>query len=727
MRPLRLLLALIALVLLGACRDASETLVGPAPDAALLATLVPPGGARGAVLDMNDAGVAVGWSLDATYATRAFRWERTGRLQSLGTLGGDWSEARFINAAGQVAGTSRTADGKMHVFLWTAAGGIRDLGTLGGGSIVLNGLSDSGLVVGWGTQSNGSTAGFAARDGAPLQILAGYPTDVNGAGVVVGRTGLGASTPFRWTESGGMEPLPAPWGSASWGSPRINDAGMIAGVASTGGASAAIRVLRWRPSGGYQELDRCGGSGCLDVPLAVNGHGTVAWIHGNDVMAWDPDGTVRSARTLIVSSSIVLSPDGKVAGTGSGRAFLWRRSVGVGYYRASSAITAINNGGEVAGYATVGEKPQPARFEAPDQHPPVANAGGPYEVLAGEALDLDAGLSSDPDGDPLRAYWGGFVPPCRWTSCRPAPSSPTVTYRWTVPGEYTVNLTVMDADSFFSSASAQVRVLPNPGGSTRLGPYTAAAGQLIRFDGRRPDDPAGSRYSYQWSFYKAPPGAVLDKKYNTQGTYDLSLTVRTGEGALVEVVHTRAVISLPTVEFVAPDVVSEGRPFLLGYEGYRLTNHATWQVSFDCGDGVWTPWRASSPGARETCPALLVGTHTIRGRLRDGAAGPVTEHSRQLTIQNRPPQNVYLSPSGGARAGASTAVEVAFGDTPPGPWIVYVNWGDGVVTQTTTPSMDPVTLSHVYAAAGNYGAHAFVRDAHGGGGRSATRTITVAP
>lgn len=743
MRPLHLpvLPALIALVLLGACRDASETVIGPPADAASLATLVPPGGARGAVLDMNDAGVAVGWSLDATYATRAFRWARTGRLQSLGTLGGDWSEARFINAAGQVAGTSRTADGKMHVFLWTAAGGMRDLGTLGGSDLTLTGLSDAGLVAGWGSQANGSTAGFVARDGAPLQILAGYPTDVNGAGVVVGRTQLAPSTPFRWTESGGVEPLPAPWGTAAWGTPRINDTGMIAGVASAGGVNAATRVLRWRPSGGYQELDRCGDSGCLaplSAPLAVNGHGIVAWAYDNDLTAWEPDGTVRSAKMAIQASTIVLSPDGKVAGSGytygpvhTRRAFLWRRSVGVGYYRTASAVTAVNNGGEVAGYAMVGEKQQPARFEAPDQHPPVADAGGPYEVLAGEALNLNAGLSTDPDGDPLRAYWDGFEPPCQWTSCRTR-SSPTVTYRWAIPGEYTVYLDVMDPDSFFSSDRAQVRVLPNPGGPTRWGPYTAPAGQPIHLDGRRPDDSVGSRYSYQWTFHgaprAAPRGPVLDKKYDNMGTYAISLTVRTWDGTLVERVQTQIVIGPPVLTFTARSPIVVQTPFVIGYEGYKLANHGTWQVSFNCGDGVWTAWSGSGVGHGMTCPGRPVGTYTVRGRIRDGAAGAVTEHSRQVTVYDPVPRNVQLSSWTTTPVGADVRVEVYFEDRGgPGPWTVYVNWGDGVVTQVTTDSPGSVYPVHRYSAAGTYIAHAYVRDPAGGGGRSEQTAIRISP
>ncbi len=44
--------------------------------------------------------------------------------------------------------------------------------------------------------------------------------------------------------------------------------------------------------------------------------------------------------------------------------------------------------------------------------PPVANAGGPYLVVVGEQITLDASASLDPDGDTLIEFWtadGGYV------------------------------------------------------------------------------------------------------------------------------------------------------------------------------------------------------------------------------------------------------------------------------------------------------------------------------
>jgi probable HAF family extracellular repeat protein len=95
-------------------------------------------------------------------------------LTWLGTLGGDWSEARGVSADGSVVVSwADNAAGQGRAFCWTASGGMQDLGTLPGYD--------------WS-----------------------YALDVSADGsVVVGRAvnAAGQSRAFRWTASGGMEDL----------------------------------------------------------------------------------------------------------------------------------------------------------------------------------------------------------------------------------------------------------------------------------------------------------------------------------------------------------------------------------------------------------------------------------------------------------------------------------------------------------------------------------------
>ena len=94
-----------------------------------------------------------------------------GGMQDLGTLGGDFTEARVSADGSVVVGTARNASNIPRAFRWTASGGMQDLGTLGVPSEA-NGVSaDGSVVVGW------------ARNAA------------------------GQQRAFRWTASGGMQDL----------------------------------------------------------------------------------------------------------------------------------------------------------------------------------------------------------------------------------------------------------------------------------------------------------------------------------------------------------------------------------------------------------------------------------------------------------------------------------------------------------------------------------------
>lgn len=83
------------------------------------------GGDNGNALDINDAGVAVGWSTDVTHRQRAVIWTG-GVAQDLGVLPGMTDSAAVaINNFGVVVGVSGTTS-----FIWTSATGMIDANTL---------------------------------------------------------------------------------------------------------------------------------------------------------------------------------------------------------------------------------------------------------------------------------------------------------------------------------------------------------------------------------------------------------------------------------------------------------------------------------------------------------------------------------------------------------------------------------------------------------------------
>jgi PKD repeat protein len=97
---------------------------------------------------------------------------------------------------------------------------------------------------------------------------------------------------------------------------------------------------------------------------------------------------------------------------------------------------------------------------APVNHPPVANAGGPYSGIVGQAVQFDGSGSSDPDGNALTYNWD-FGDGTSGTGVKP-------THSYTTAGTYNVGLTVSDGQ--LSSSAPTVAVI-----------YAGATPTILRF------------------------------------------------------------------------------------------------------------------------------------------------------------------------------------------------------------------------------------------------------
>lgn len=93
--------------------------------------------------------------------------------------------------------------------------------------------------------------------------------------------------------------------------------------------------------------------------------------------------------------------------------------------------------------------------------PPVARPGGPYTAQVGVPMALDGSASSDPDGSIASFSWapGGGLP---------ALTGPRPTATYTVPGTYSVTLTVTDNAGATASAVTTVIVSAGPSGGIVL-------------------------------------------------------------------------------------------------------------------------------------------------------------------------------------------------------------------------------------------------------------------
>jgi probable HAF family extracellular repeat protein len=147
------------------------------------------GGDSGMVNDINDRGVAVGYSSITFEGDRhAFVFEN-GVISDLGTLGGDESSANAINNRGVIVGNTQTADGNWVAFIREPGQPMRQLLPAPSNAF---GINDRGAVVGFI-----GTSGVLLEDGVlttltdiPEVRAAGWthlsPTAINERGWIVG-------------------------------------------------------------------------------------------------------------------------------------------------------------------------------------------------------------------------------------------------------------------------------------------------------------------------------------------------------------------------------------------------------------------------------------------------------------------------------------------------------------------------------------------------------------
>jgi probable HAF family extracellular repeat protein len=295
---------------------------------------------------LNDAGVAVGYSIPDTGFFQGFRWV-TGTISNLGHLANpanpftsNFSIAEAVNLAGQAVGWS---------------------------TFTVNGL-DYQHAVQWD--------GALVRDlGAPAPFLSSAATAINRAGAVVGTLtkaagGASGDRGFLW-QAGSMTTIGTLGGrnSAAFG---INDTGQVVGNATTG--DGAVHAFVWR-DGAITDLGALA-NGTFSVAVAVNQPGDIVGVStlvpatfssrhafryhaGQMVDLGVPPPTAR--QTFVESFADDINDDGVIVGSAGGRAFLYRDGAWTDLNTLIPAnsgwvlttAVAINNAGQIVGTGTV--------------------------------------------------------------------------------------------------------------------------------------------------------------------------------------------------------------------------------------------------------------------------------------------------------------------------------------------------------------------------------------
>jgi len=151
----------------------------------------------------------------------------------------------------------------------------------------------------------------------------------------------------------------------------------------------------------------------------------------------------------------------------------------------------------------------------------------PAAGIAPLAVQVDASASFDPDGDTMTYQWdfddGTFL------------SGMIATHSYATAGEYTIKLTVTDAEGQVATARQTVTV--STGGEAPVASFIASPSSggtplTVAFNASASTDPNGAIVTYVWSFGDGSTGTGASPlhTYASDGSYTAMLTVTDDDG-----------------------------------------------------------------------------------------------------------------------------------------------------------------------------------------------------
>lgn len=302
-------------------------------------------------------------------------------MQDLGTLGGPGSTATAINTSGEVVGIADLSSGFSHAFLWYN-GVMQDLDSLGEGNSEAQAISRNGLIAGESQTTSGAWHAFLWDAGIMLDLgtlpgdVNSYAFGVNDDGHIAGAS-YAADGSFRgiFWENGVMEGLDAVPGYPDASASAINANDEIVGFAEDPSLGMTNAVL-WE-NGTAQDIGSSIGIGSGNLANGINRG-------GNIVGAGVDFNFVRFGYKL---------SNGKVVDLNN--------ASGVGEDVVDTAANAIDNQGDITGYADLTDGNTDAALWTGGVFQDIGTLGGPVGAGYGVIHEIKP-VAAPPTNPPVQ-------------------------------------------------------------------------------------------------------------------------------------------------------------------------------------------------------------------------------------------------------------------------------------------------------------------------------------
>jgi ELWxxDGT repeat protein len=338
-------------------------------------------------------------------------------------------------------------------------------------------------------------------------------------------------------------------------------------------------------------------------------------------------------------------------------------------------------------------------------HPPIAQAGGPYSGVRNQGVVFSGAASSDPDNNTLTYAWD-FGDGAVGTGAAP-------THAYATTGTFTVSLTVNDGTVSSASSVSTVTIANQFPTANAGGPYAGARNAVIAFSGVASNDPDGDSLTYAWDFGDGSTGSGVapTHAYAANGSFTVTLTVNDGAASSVAVTST-VTISNQTPSANAGGPYSGVRNVAITFSGAASNDpdNDALTYAWDFGDG------STGIGVSPTHAYTANGAYTLTLTVSDGSAtsSPATS---TVTISNQMPTANTGGPYSGVR-NAAVVFNGAASSDPDSDALTYAwDFGDGSTGTGVAPT-------HSFATVGTFTVTLTVNDGTIGSA-PATSTVTI--